>query len=106
MHETAFIKDIINQAKKQGNVKVISIEVGSLAPIEASHLKKHFQELVDWKILVKEKKGIVECKCGFKGEPEIITRGHDFVLYKCPWCGDVPKVIEGDKVILKEVKCA
>ena len=106
MHQTAFVKDIIKQAKKQGKVKVIVIEVGSLAPIEADHLKNHLKELVDWKLEIKQKKGIVECECGFKGEPKIVTRGHDFVLFNCPWCGDVPKVVEGDKIILKEVKCA
>jgi len=106
MHETVFVKDIIKQAKRQGKVEGIVIEVGSLAPIEAEHLENHLKGIVDWKIQVKQKKGIVECECGFKGEPEIITREHDFVLFKCPWCGDFPKVIEGDKIILKEVKCA
>ncbi len=106
MHESIFVKDIIKQAKKHGDVKGVVIEVGGLAPIEAEHLQLHLKEIVDWKVEVKQKKGIVECECGFKGEPEIITKGHDFVLFKCPWCGDVPKIIEGDKIILKEVKCA
>lgn len=106
MHETLFVQDIINQAKKHGDVCEITVEVGSLAPIEPNQLKYHLQEMVDWKINIVEKKGIVECECGFKGEPEIITRGHDFVLFKCPWCGDVPKIVDGNQIILKEVKCA
>src|SRR4030042_1468683 len=80
--------------KKQGEVKGVVIEVGGLAPIEAEHLQLHLKEIVDWEVEVKQKRGIVECECGFKGEPEIITKGHDFVLFKCPWCGDVPKIIE------------
>lgn len=106
MHDTIIMKDIIEQAKKQGEVQEIVIEVGRLSPIEADHLKEHLKELVDWKITVNEIKAKTNCECGFKGEPEIINRGHDFVLYKCPWCGDVPKIESGDKIILKEVKCA
>ena len=105
MHETSMIKDIIEQARKQGKVKSITLEVGSLAPIDADHLVTHLKEFVDWDIKTISKRGVTECKCGFKGEPEIINKGHDFVLFRCPWCGDVPELKDGDKVILKEVKC-
>ena len=106
MHELGLIKELIDKAKEKGNVVKIVVEVGSLAGIEADHLKEHFKELVDWEIEVKEKKGRVECDCGFKGEPNVITRGHDFVLFNCPWCNDVPKIIEGDEIIWREVLCA
>ena len=106
MHETVFVKDIIKQAKRQGKVEGIVIEVGSLAPIDANNLENLFKELVNWKVKINQKQAIVICECGYKGKPALITRSHDFVLFKCPWCGDFPKVIEGDKIILKEVKCA
>jgi len=99
------IKDIINQAEKQGDVKSITIEVGELANIEPHHLKEHLSEIVDWDIKVKTIDAITECACGFKGKPKTITRGHDFVLFTCPWCNDVPKVVQGDQIVLKEVKC-
>ena len=105
MHEAMIVENIVNEAKKHGDVVEITVEVGTLAPIEADHLKEHLQDAVRWTIKTIEKKGIVECECGYKGEPEIITRGHDFVLFKCPWCGNVPRVVEGDKVVLKEAKC-
>ncbi|MBS1266170.1 MAG: hydrogenase nickel incorporation protein HypA [Candidatus Woesearchaeota archaeon] len=105
MHETSMIKDIIEKAKKQGNVKSITIEVGELANIKANHLKEHLEAFVDWEIKTVEKPAITECECGFKGKPKIITRGHDFVLFTCPWCNDVPKIKQGDKIVLKEVKC-
>ena len=106
MHETSMIKDIIKQAESKGNVIEVTIEVGELAPIEPDHFKEHIKELVNWKVSVQEKKARVECQCGYIGKPEIMVRGHDFVLWKCPWCGDVPKVVEGDKITIKEVICA
>ena len=105
MHETPIIKDIVEHAQKQGDVKSIVVEVGQLASIEAEHLKEHLKELVDWEIKVEERKAKVKCKCGFEGEPQIMTRGHDFVLFTCPWCGDIPEVIEGADIVLKEIRC-
>ena len=55
MHEAYFIQDIINQAKKQGKVREITVEVGTLAPIEPNHLRHHLIEAVDWKINIVEK---------------------------------------------------
>lgn len=106
MHEVRVIKELIDSAKKHGEVKSIVIEVGNLANIKGDHLRSHIKELADWKVAVKEKKGRVKCECGFVGEPKIMVRGHDFVLFSCPWCGDVPQILEGDKIILKEVTCA
>lgn len=106
MHQTKIISDIIKQAESKGKVAGIVIEVGQLASVEADHLKEHLEERVDWDIEVREVKAKVKCKCGYEGEPDIMTRGHDFVLFTCPWCGDVPEVEYGNEIVIKEVKCA
>lgn len=103
MHETAITKKIIDEAGKHGKVKSIFIEVGELAEIKAEDLEHHLSSVVDWNIEVKEKKARAECGCGFKGNPKILERGHDFCIFECPDCGNVPKVIEGDKIKILEV---
>lgn len=104
MHEEAFTSAIINEAQKHGNVYEIYVEVGELAKIPPKHLQKHLHEKTNWQVLVTEKQGKVACLCGYNGRPKVIERGHDFVLYTCPSCHGQPTVLEGDQVILKEVK--
>ncbi|MBW2971204.1 hydrogenase maturation nickel metallochaperone HypA [Candidatus Woesearchaeota archaeon] len=106
MHETKLVTNIIEEARKQGEVKSILIEVGELAPIKPEHLKTHLAEIVDWHVEVKQVPGVVKCECGYHGKPDIMNRGHDFVLFTCPWCGDVPEIESGNQIKIKEVKCA
>lgn len=105
MHETKILKEIIRKAEEQGHVNSVSIEVGELAGIEAEHLKEHLEVMADWDVDTKTTEAKVRCDCGFKGRPKITMRGHDFVLFECPECGEVPEVVEGDDIKLKEVKC-
>ena len=104
MHEEAFTNAIIEEANKHGNVYEIHLEVGELAKVMPKHLQKHLQEKTQWRVLVTEKEGKVGCLCGYVGKAKIIERGHDFVLYYCPKCHGQPAVLDGDQVILKEVK--
>ena len=106
MHETKILKEIINKAQEQGNVISIKLEIGELAGISPKHLREHLEEMVNWSIDVSKKKAHVKCKCGYKGRPEIKLRAHDFVLFQCPECGEIPEVLEGDGIKIVEVKCA
>ena len=104
MHEHVYTKSIIDTAKKHGNVYEIRLEVGELAKITGKDLQKALNEMTGWQVLTSEKPSKVGCLCGFVGRAKIIERGHDFVLYTCPKCHGQPAVLEGDQVILKEVK--
>jgi Zn finger protein HypA/HybF involved in hydrogenase expression len=106
MHETLMIQELIKQAKSQGEVKSILIELGALAPIEPDHLKTHLQQHVDWDIKIIQKSAKIRCACGYIGKPQIIARTHELVISACPKCSKPPVEIEGDKIILKEVRCA
>lgn len=103
MHETVFINKIIKKAKKYGKIEKIIVEVGELASVQAEDLKQHLKEAVNWDIKILKKGSLVKCDCGFKGKPKIIEKGHDFTLFECPKCKNMPKIIDGDKVILKKV---
>lgn len=80
------------------------MEVGALSSITADEIKNALSEFVNWDIIVTTKKGITTCDCGFKGEPKIKGRAHDFVLMECPKCKNSDlKIIEGDKIKLISV---
>jgi len=105
MHEFSVCRQIISEAKKHGSPVAVTIEVGELANMTPLHLKAHMKEYVDWKVAVKNKKGTVTCKCGYKGKPIIRERGHDFLLLQCKKCrGSDFSKISGDKIVLKSVK--
>ena len=104
MHGIHIAQDLVEQARKQGKVKNMEVEVGGLANITKDDLAKHLQSMADFPFQITEADAEVECECGYKGKPEIIERQHDLVLFTCPECGELPKVISGDKIILKSVE--
>jgi Zn finger protein HypA/HybF involved in hydrogenase expression len=104
MHETIVAKQIIEEAKRHGEVESITIEVGDIAHLPAKEMEKTMKGLVDWEVKIEQKKAIIQCECGFKGEPIILEKGHDSTIWKCPVCDRVmPHVIEGNDIILKDV---
>jgi Zn finger protein HypA/HybF involved in hydrogenase expression len=103
MHETVFAHKIIEDAKKHGDVKSISIEVGELAHVPGHELLECLQGLVDWDIEMVEKPSVVKCQCGFQGHPKILERGHDHFFIECPECGDIPELIDGKDIMLVDV---
>ncbi len=103
MHEEAIINSIIKEIENQEKVKSIEIEVGELAGIEAEHLKEHLKERVDWEIEVVKKDSLVRCECGYKGKAKIKERLHDFVIFSCPSCGEIPEVLDGKDIKIKSV---
>ncbi len=103
MHETVIANNIINEAKKQGDVTQIYLEIGELAHVPGYELLECLERLVPWKINSKEIKAKVECSCGFKGHPKILERGHDSFFIECPKCTQVPDLIDGKDIILIKV---
>ncbi|MBT7903224.1 hypothetical protein HN587_05155 [Candidatus Woesearchaeota archaeon] len=104
MHEQAIAQQIIEKAKELGQVKQIFVEVGDLGHLPANEMKEVLENRVDWKIIIEEKKATVKCECGYLGEPNIIEKRHASTLYECPNCGNLPQIIDGDKIILTKVE--
>ncbi len=102
MHELELVKGLISEAEKKGAVKSVRLEVGDLAEVEAEELRE-LLAVKNWDVQIDRKKAEVSCGCGFAGEPEISARVHDIILFNCPNCGKIPKVVDGDKIVLKEV---
>jgi Zn finger protein HypA/HybF involved in hydrogenase expression len=100
MHESAMIEEIIRNA---GGAKIIYLEVGELSGFSSQHLKEH---LADYGVLgiCEDKISAVECSCGYSGRAKVVEKLHDLVIFECPECGAVPRVVEGDKIkIIKGV---
>ena len=104
MHETVIANKIIEEAKKHGLVKAITIEVGELGHLPAYELEPTLKALVNWRLTIIEKPAKVQCSCGFIGRPKILERGHDMCLFICPKCEEVPKILEGNEIKLNEVE--
>jgi len=102
-HETVIAHNVIEEAKKHGEVKAISLEIGELAHVPAPEFLECMERLVDWKISWKERPAVVKCSCGFSGHPKVLERGHDFFLIECPSCGEVPDVVDGKDITLLDV---
>lgn len=103
MHEHSFIQAIIGNIKDKGKVSKIEVEVGELAGIEAVHLAEHLEEETSWDVKATTKKAIVSCKCGYRGEPKILQRLHDMVIFECPKCHAIPKIKEGKDIKILKV---
>lgn len=103
MHDIAISEGIIKEAGKHGDVTGITCEVGDLAGVLPDELKNTLAQLTGWDVKVLKKKAKVKCSCGFEGAPQITAREHDVVLYECPKCQDIPDILEGSEVIIKEV---
>lgn len=107
MHETAIATRIIREIRKKAKEKKIvsaTVEVGELAEITAKELAQTLSTMADFKVIIKTVKAKVKCRCGFQGSPKVLVREHDFVLYECPRCTEVPKVIIGKEIVLRQVK--
>ena len=104
MHEMAFAQKIIEEARKQGDVVSITVEVGELAHVPADDLRQTLQSMTSWCINISETPSKIKCACGFSGSPNIVERGHDTTIYKCSNCGHLmPEIVEGKDISLKEV---
>jgi Zn finger protein HypA/HybF involved in hydrogenase expression len=104
MHEHSFIQAIIKNIKNSDKVKEVLIEVGELAGIEPEHLQEHMEVETNWKVFVTSKKAIISCdNCQYYGKPNILQRLHDIVIFDCPKCHQIPKVLEGKDIKIIKV---
>lgn len=105
MHEQTIAQDIIKQATKQGTVKSITVVVGDLAHIPIEELGPVLHQMNPWRIKMVPKRAMIKCECGYIGPPNIKEKGHDHTIYECPKCkAPMPKILDGGKIILKEVE--
>jgi Zn finger protein HypA/HybF involved in hydrogenase expression len=103
MHEITFANHIINQIKDKDRVESIELEVGELAPITGRELKEAIETITGWKVIVKEMPSDVKCSCGYIGRANIREKGHDIIIYNCPKCSSLPKLIHGNKIKLNKI---
>ncbi|MBU0953445.1 MAG: hydrogenase maturation nickel metallochaperone HypA [Nanoarchaeota archaeon] len=103
MHETVIANQLIEEARRHGDVKAVTIEVGMVAHLTAEELERTMAALVDWELHITDVPARVSCVCGFTGEPQILGRGHDMCLYVCPKCSGAPDIISGGDIKIVSV---
>ena len=104
MHETVIVNKIIEEAKKLGNIKEITVEVGELCGITPEEVEETLKKMTDWKVKTNFKESRIKCQCGYEGTAKIIEKGHGYCLFNCPKCGKKPEVIEGGEIKIKSVE--
>lgn len=107
MHETIIARQVITDAEAAAKGKKIvaaTIRVGELAPLTPDELRATLKTLTGWQVEIKPVDAVVKCACGFKGRPAVLGRGHDFALFVCPECGNVPKVEKGNSIEILRVE--
>ncbi|NJL44036.1 MAG: hydrogenase maturation nickel metallochaperone HypA [Nitrosarchaeum sp.] len=105
MHEHAIAEEILRQARLQGPVKRIVVEVGDLAHLPADEMRKALEARVPWRVEILERRAKVRCQeCGFVGEPRILQKAHDATLFECPICKALPLVLDGEQIVLRQVE--
>ena len=103
MHETLIATNIINEAKKHGEVSELYLEIGELADIPPKDLIKTLKAMVEWKIHFTEKQAFTSCGCGFSGHPTILERTHNAFVIECPECKSVPIPKEGTDIKIQKI---
>lgn len=108
MHGTVIAASILKAAKKElkrgERINSISVDVGELAPLPADELKETLSLISGWQVRTNALKAKAKCRCGFLGRPKILERGHDFCLYICSRCGNVPRVLSGKDIMIASIK--
>ena len=104
MHDVVISKSILKDLKSFGKIKKAYIEVGELFGIEPDHLLEHLKEATSVEFDVMQAESKVKCECGFIGRAKITERLHDMVFFECPKCGEIPKVISGDNIVIRKVE--
>lgn len=105
MHETVISKRIIEEAKKHGKVKAITVEVGDLAHVPAEEMERTLTAMVDWKVNIRKKQAKISCVCGYEGRPVITEKGHDLNVFHCPECkAPMPQILDGNDMVLVDVE--
>ena len=103
MHEVNLVKQIIEKVGDRG-VKSITLEIGELMDHEPKDITETLENMSGWEVHYVERRGLVECECGYRGEPKILEKSHGVILFTCPKCNKLPKVLEGDGVRILKVE--
>ena len=104
MEQVAIAEKLVQEAQQKGKVKTLFIDVGELADITAEELAATLKTLVSWSVVIQEKKAVVRCSCGYKGEPKIVERRNSMVFFVCPECSSLPKVLSGKDIVVSQVE--
>ncbi len=103
MHEFKAAKELIDELKdKQPKKAVISLgKMISSKDVFLEIIKEHTKQtpLEKTEITIEEIPVRAKCSCGFVGVIDIPGHVH---FVRCPKCGKIAEVLEGDKVILKD----
>ncbi len=103
MHEQAIAKSIVKQAEQYGRVTRLAVECGELAHIPAKDLEEALKAVAKCDVYVSEAPATVTCGCGYTGRPKVELHSHDATIFFCPKCGSVPKVKEGNGIVIKSL---
>lgn len=105
MHETIFVNQILEQAKKYQNVTALHIEVGELAHVPLEDLRPALEAMSPYPVVLTQKPAVALCTCGYKGKPTILARGHDHIMWSCLRCETLtPELVEGGNILLKRIE--
>jgi Zn finger protein HypA/HybF involved in hydrogenase expression len=103
MHEQAIIDKILETVRDKINAIGIELEIGELVGVDPQHLQELITERTGWTVHTKTIASKVKCSCGYEGPARIRQRLHDQVIYDCPQCENLPKVLQGKKIKIKKV---
>ena len=98
------ILEDLRQGLKGRDVKSVRFEIGELAEIKPEEFEEFLKDNADFEFEIEEKKAKVRCKCGYEGMAEIIDGNNGDVVLTCSKCGDIPEVIDGNRVKIAEVQ--
>lgn len=103
MHEMSIAMKILDDAKKLGSPKSITVTLGDVSGLTKEELVAAIATVSKVKVKVEMEEGRVKClSCDYTGPPEIIHREHGSVLMCCPECqGRRLKILAGGEIKLK-----
>ncbi len=103
MHELEFARRIAREVRGKVKKKLV-IGMGELLDFHAHELEEAFKLLLPGiEVEVRELPSKVKCRCGYEGRAKLLVKEHGFVLFTCPKCGAVPRVIEGREIKVLEI---
>ena len=103
MHEQAIIDKILEPIQDKVNVIGLELQIGELVGVDPEHLQELLKERTGWNVHATSIKSKVKCYCGYQGPARIKQRLHDQVIFNCPQCGSLPRVIEGKKIKIVKI---
>jgi Zn finger protein HypA/HybF involved in hydrogenase expression len=99
--ENDIVERLLDEARKKG-AQSITLEVGDLADPGAIVIRKRLTA-EGLHVEIVSKRGIIQCLCGYYGEPHMIEQSEKGTYFVCPSCGNYPGIVQGDEIILKNI---